>query len=76
MSNQPTIDFDNPEYIGPLMPPMPPPTTHPYKGANGNLYSSERDALKTHGYQNGKARWVLTSAMFDPPHYVFVEFVA
>ena len=78
MSNQPAIDFDNPEYIWPLMPPLPPPTTptmHPYKGADGNLYEKESDALKTHGWQNGKARWILAASFFDPPHYVFVEFI-
>ena len=47
---------------------------HPYKGADGNLYEKESDALKTHGYQNGKATWVLATSFFDPPHYIFVEF--
>ena len=74
MNQQPTINFDDPAYIWPLMPPMPPPTMHPYKGADGNLYEKESDALKTHGYQNGKATWVLATSFFDPPHYIFVEF--
>ena len=77
MNQRPDIDFDDPEYIWPLMPPLPPPITpaetHPYKGKNGKLYDKESDALRTYGCQNGTPRWVLTSGFFDPPHYMLIE---
>jgi len=75
---KPTIDFDGIEYMyAPMVsePVKAPNIKHPYKGANGNMYDKESDAIKTFGDQSGKPRWILTTSFFDPPHYRLIEFV-